>query len=246
MNMAATVDEDLVSSVFHSDIQGVNAALNNGANVNTMEYTFGLDMSNNNILGFAITNHNMINILLKSGAFVDKIDGDGNTALINSFNYGISNEDRNAICKTFLRNDANIEKIFNGYSAFHMALNFSHDAKTNTLDTIKSMLIHGVDLDQIHNGQGFLHMAVENDKCVEISVEVVKLLLDCGIDINLTNCNQRTALHIASVKGNHVLIKVLLDYGVNHNILDDKGFDALYLASNYDKAKKVFNDFGIL
>ena len=57
------------------------------------------------------------------------------------------------------------------------------------------------------------------------------LALDNGIDINIRDNNENTALIIASYKENIEIVKSLLDYGAEVNIKNNKGYTALILAS---------------
>jgi len=57
------------------------------------------------------------------------------------------------------------------------------------------------------------------------------LALDNGIDINIKDNNENTALIIASYKENIEIVKSLLDHGAGVNIKNNKGYTALILAS---------------
>ncbi len=51
-------------------------------------------------------------------------------------------------------------------------------------------------------------------------VEVVKLLLDLGVDVNNVDADGRTAIHGAAHKGRNEVVQVLADHGAKLDALD--------------------------
>jgi ankyrin repeat protein len=60
---------------------------------------------------------------------------------------------------------------------------------------------------------------------------LVKKILASGVDKNHKSASGGTALHMAILQKNMIIIKILLDYGFDPNIKDSKdGYTALHLA----------------
>ncbi len=71
-------------------------------------------------------------------------------------------------------------------------------------------------------------------------MEIVKFLIEKGVDINTEKYERWTALHAASYKGNLEIIKFLLEKGANPNIRDTDGKnprDVAVLRSRHNKDK---------
>jgi hypothetical protein len=65
--------------------------------------------------------------------------------------------------------------------------------------------------------------------------EVVKLLLDAGIDLNLTDESQKSALLYAALKGHTAIAQALLSKGANPNLTSSLGFTGMKLALYIDQ-----------
>lgn len=63
-------------------------------------------------------------------------------------------------------------------------------------------------------------------------IDTVRLLLGKGVNVNATNNNNATALHVASFLGNTEITTALLSMGANPNIRDNNGKIALHYAVN--------------
>ena len=61
--------------------------------------------------------------------------------------------------------------------------------------------------------------------------DIVKVLIDSGVDINITNLHGQTPLHIAAFKGNAKVVKVLLKNKSNPKARDYKGKTPLHYAA---------------
>ncbi len=72
-----------------------------------------------------------------------------------------------------------------------------------------------------------LHFAAANG-----DVELVKLLLDRGAEINAATQDGWTALHFACLRGDEGLVKLLLDRGVDVNTKTTSGVSALSIATS--------------
>lgn len=65
------------------------------------------------------------------------------------------------------------------------------------------------------------------EACEKGKINWVKLMLECGADINARNADGGTPLMIAATKGRLELVETLLHKGADANAQDDKGFTAL-------------------
>ena len=98
--------------------------------------------------------------------------------------------------------------------------------------------------------------ALEDDSCdrdpplIEASangnIAVVKLLLDKGAQVDITNTEKETALMIASQNGHTDVVKLLLDKGAQVDIANTDGSTALMIASQngHTDVVKLFLDKG--
>lgn len=71
------------------------------------------------------------------------------------------------------------------------------------------------------------------------NVEVIKSLLDSGIDINIRNSKQQTPAHIAANTGNKEVLKLLISSGADINARDKNGNTPLHFASSKGRKKIV-------
>ena len=70
-------------------------------------------------------------------------------------------------------------------------------------------------------------------------VEVLKLLLDCGVDVNKANNDGQTPLFAAAERGHVAAIKLLLGRGADMNKANTSGRTPVYVASARRKAEAV-------
>lgn len=104
----------------------------------------------------------------------------------------------------------------NGKSPLLTAIQERGSDKIPLLRIMTSLIMAGADINQADpNGVRPLHFACRHDL-----QEVVKLLLDSGVDINSTE-NYKTALHVAAEAQNEKCMSILMAYGANPNLLDD-------------------------
>lgn len=83
-------------------------------------------------------------------------------------------------------------------------------------------------------GQALLHLAV-----LSSHLQVVKLLLERGCDVNQLMDDGETVLHIAAVTGHVEIVKLLLAHGCEVDKKNDMGRTALHKASRFGKNKIV-------
>jgi ankyrin repeat protein len=80
---------------------------------------------------------------------------------------------------------------------------------------------------------GGLTITSLHDASAEGSVEIVRSLLDQGVDVNQRDAYHRTALHMASQKGKLEVAKLLIKYGADVNCRDKEGWTPLHVASRF-------------
>ncbi|KGN48095.1 E3 ubiquitin-protein ligase KEG [Cucumis sativus] len=68
-------------------------------------------------------------------------------------------------------------------------------------------------------------------------VELVKIILNAGVDVNITNLHNTIPLHLALARGAKPCVQLLLSAGANCNLQDDDGDNAFHLAA--DAAKYI-------
>lgn len=66
-------------------------------------------------------------------------------------------------------------------------------------------------------------------------VEVVKIILDAGVDVNLRNVHNTIPLHVALARGAKSCIGLLLSAGANCNLQDDEGDNVFHIATDSEK-----------
>ncbi|CAN1316136.1 E3 ubiquitin-protein ligase KEG [Linum perenne] len=82
------------------------------------------------------------------------------------------------------------------------------------------------------HGRTALHTAsMAND------VELVKIILDAGVDVNIRNMHNTIPLHVALARGAKSCVGILLNAGADCNIQDDEGDTAFHIAA--DAAKMI-------
>lgn len=70
-------------------------------------------------------------------------------------------------------------------------------------------------------------------------IDIVKMLIDAGADLNLQNKNGRTALLSAALKGNTNIVRLLIERGARFDIQDECGFTPLMHAIQNGRADVI-------
>jgi ankyrin repeat protein len=107
---------------------------------------------------------------------------------------------------------------------------------------IVNFLLHlGANINLTDNvGYNALHYVLRNSN----STEIVKLLIDRGIDVEGRDCDGRTPLHLCCREGHHDGLVILLEKGANINAKDSMNQTPLYeaiLRHNYDCVKMILD-----
>jgi len=85
---------------------------------------------------------------------------------------------------------------------------------------------------QNFNGDSALLFACRNfmNGCVKLQLQIVRYLIKCGANIQLSNLDGNTALHLASGFGDESLVNILIQQGAFINAQNEKGETALHWA----------------
>uniref|UniRef100_W8B4D6 Acyl-CoA-binding domain-containing protein 6 n=1 Tax=Ceratitis capitata TaxID=7213 RepID=W8B4D6_CERCA len=98
--------------------------------------------------------------------------------------------------------------------------NFNELQKNLTLEVMELLDEHGM---------GLIHWATDRN-----SVEILKYLIENGVDVNFRDSEQQTALHYAASCGHMECIRVLLEANADPFIKDVDGQSSLDVADNKD------------
>lgn len=94
------------------------------------------------------------------------------------------------------------------------------------IDKVKDLLDKGVSPNQTNECDPILTFASASGE-----VEIVKLLLDRGADINIRDLEGVTPLIFAAAMGSLECVKILIQRGADINAQDEKGYTALIVAA---------------
>lgn len=110
------------------------------------------------------------------------------------------------------------------------ALKKAHESEGREM--VKLLLSAGADGCAKDSERGYtaLHTAaLRND------VEMMKIILDVGVDANIRDVRNATPLHVALARGSKSCVEVLLNREANCNLQDDEGCNAFHVAANLAK-----------
>nr|WCB87145.1 CPPV334 ankyrin repeat protein [Cooks petrelpox virus] len=97
--------------------------------------------------------------------------------------------------------------------------------RIGSYDIVKLLLINGVDTYIL--------------PVPDINKEMIKTIIDCGVNVNIKNAKSKTFLHYA-IKNNDVdIVKMLFDYGADINIKDNNGYYPIHIATRSNSYKII-------
>ncbi|KAL9407164.1 hypothetical protein Peur_004136 [Populus x canadensis] len=117
-------------------------------------------------------------------------------------------------------------------TALCMAAAAKKDHETEGRELVRILLFAGADptAQDAQHGRTALHTAaMAND------VELVKIILDAGVDVNIRNVQNTIPLHVALARGAKSCVGLLLSAGANCNMQDDEGDNAFHIAAETAK-----------
>ncbi|KAH6814832.1 protein kinase, partial [Perilla frutescens var. frutescens] len=119
-------------------------------------------------------------------------------------------------------------------TALCMAAALKKDHESEGRELVKILLASGADptAQDTQHAQTALHTAaMAND------VELVRIILEAGVDVNTRNVQNTIPLHVALARGAKSCVGLLLSAGANCNMQDDDGDNAFHIAA--DTAKMI-------
>ncbi|KAK8631230.1 hypothetical protein V6N13_079987 [Hibiscus sabdariffa] len=119
-------------------------------------------------------------------------------------------------------------------TALCMAAALKKDHEIEGRELVRLLLAAGADptaQDAQHRRTALHAAAMAND------VELVKIILDAGVDVNIRNVHNTTPLHVALARGATSCVGLLLSAGAVCNLQDDEGDNAFHIAA--DTAKMI-------
>ncbi|KAK1570931.1 hypothetical protein Q3G72_009243 [Acer saccharum] len=119
-------------------------------------------------------------------------------------------------------------------TALCMAAAVKKDHEVEGRELVRILLAAGADptAQDPQHGRTALHIAaMAND------VQLVKIILDAGVDVDIRNVHNTTPLHVALARGAKSCVGLLLSAGANCNMQDDEGDNAFHIAA--DSAKMI-------
>ncbi|KAG8656629.1 E3 ubiquitin-protein ligase KEG isoform X2 [Manihot esculenta] len=119
-------------------------------------------------------------------------------------------------------------------TALCMAAAVKKDHEIDGRELVRILLAAGADptAQDSQHGRTALHTAaMAND------VELVKIILEAGVDVNIRNMHNTIPLHVALARGAKSCVGLLLSAGASCNMQDDEGDNAFHIAA--DAAKMI-------
>lgn len=117
-------------------------------------------------------------------------------------------------------------------TALCMAAAVKKDHEIEGREMVRILLAAGADptAQDAQHGRTALHTAaMAND------VELVKIILEAGVDVNIRNEHNTIPLHVALARGAKSCVGLLLSSGANYNLQDDEGDNAFHIAAETAK-----------
>ncbi|KAM7267301.1 hypothetical protein ACFE04_009467 [Oxalis oulophora] len=119
-------------------------------------------------------------------------------------------------------------------TALCMAAAIKKDHGVQGRELVQLLLAAGADptAHDLQHGRTALHTAaIAND------TQMVKIILDAGVDVNIRNVHNTIPIHVALARGANLCVGLLLSAGANCNLQDDVGDNAFHIAA--DAAKMI-------
>lgn len=252
------VNRDLFSAITNGDISQLKVSIKLGADVNAKNSSCNALMeaiknSSSNRSGYI--GLKMVELLVENGADVNTKDEGGNTALLKAIEMKREADNTNAmgVIRCLVENGADVNaKNKKGitpliYSAGDLDLmkylieNGAKDINSvlryaTNMEMLKYLISKGVNIKSDEGIALFFKLISKNsswfssDDMKAKEMQMIKFLLENGIDANVKSTKGTTALMIATKEQNLNLMKYLVSKGADVNAKDNNGKTALDMA----------------
>jgi ankyrin repeat protein len=250
----------VIKSAQQKSLSGIIKAVKKGANINELSH------DGKNALYYAVKAQRilMAKYLIENGINVNTKDNDGKTALYYaseiydkfSYNHGYSKDSKNIMLylvengakdthssfiykdeyekykKSKKLNQAKPLVVTPFKQAKNSILKFSQN---RSVKKMKTAFRKGADINEINSlGKNALFHAVNYN-----SINMVKFLIERGINVNLKDKEGKTVLMSCY---NPKILEILIDSGVSINEVDNKGRNALFYKNNPETIKHLIDN----
>ena len=219
MDCKKAFDRALLAAVLCDKLALIEHLVAAGADVNFRSHFVGRDEGSTPLILAAREGHrDCIEVLLRLGAEVNKMNYDGITPLMRAVD-GYK-EDMDSI-RLLISSGASVNGVTRkGETALWFA------ARSGNLSTTKLLLESGASVNMVDcKGQSALLLAIKNDH-----VSTAKLLLESGASVNAVDRNRETPLYCAAKNGYLTAVKLLLESGADVSIANKEGGTAITIA----------------
>lgn len=201
---------ELMNAAKAGDVRAVEAALQRGAQINEQS-----NKGKTALMFAASEGHaELVRLLIERGAEVDVADNYGTTALIVAATAG-----KHQVVALLLEHGANpAARDQDGSAPLVNSIYFGHT------ETVKLLLARLTPL-QRQDGEELLLLASGLGHA-----DIVRAMIDAGVDVNGRGLKQRTALMAAAAFDRPQVVSVLLEMGADPEARDDDGNSALDVA----------------
>ncbi|KAH0362119.1 hypothetical protein KCU65_g8285, partial [Aureobasidium melanogenum] len=178
--------------------------------------------------------HDIVRLLIRNGAGIDAQDSDGETALHSAARAGDLDLVRLLISKKAKINVKNDE----GRSALDFACGENH------LEVIQYLLNHDAVCEPDASGRTELHEIIGgHGKC---DADTIKLFVSKGVNINATDDENISALHLAPKRGDQAIVQALIAAGADVNVKSDTAAMMLLETGEINLALRTQYGFSVL
>ena len=161
-------------------------------------------------------NVDAINALLNAGADTNIADADGYTCLYKAIGASCSKQTLQAII------DHGADVNVTDKTTTTALMNACQMGNEDAIDVLLHVLA------DINNSDTDCYTCLHKAVSAGCNKQVIQAMIDCGVDVNATSNQNKTALMWACEKGNVDAINVLLDAGADPNVLDAEGHSCLH------------------
>ncbi len=240
---ANPANQELINAAENGNLEGVEAALSAGVDVNYADVHGNTAL----ILAAAYGHTEMVRLLIEHGADVNRANNYGNTALTWAALYGYTE-----IARVLIEHGARIptgehlqrfalqlrarqvlSAVFEGNELAYAAARGDTKRVVELLSTLPQAQPLTINHQDGH-GMTALHWAAAQGHD-----DIIKLLLEFGANINLQNAQGDTPLHLAARNGNLSTVRLLLARGANVTMVNRQGQTPLVLAQQYHRSAIV-------